>query len=197
VDRGTLVRKGFHLTSPVWLIWFWMPPDAWIGVPKLAVLLFFLCGALLIEAARLIFGFRIPGLRTYESDRLSGYAWGSLGLGFALLFFPGEFVIPTFCGMAWVDPLCAYSKKHGRYPVLPLAGYVWVATFLIAFVVPLAPYQTTPFGGLLAGERILLFATVAAGLAILAEYPNLRWIDDDFLMTVVPLLGLAGLSRIV
>ncbi len=197
MDRRTFVRRGFHLTSPVWLIWYWMPPNAWVGVQKEFVLLFFLCGALLIEAARLIFRFPIPGLRDYETDRLSAYAWGSIGLATGLFFFPGELVIPTFWGMAWIDPLCAYAKKKGRYPHLPLAAYFGLAVLILTFVVPLAPYQTTPLVGPSASARIALYALVAAGLAILAEYPNWRWVDDDFLMHIIPLLGLAALSRIV
>ena len=192
MDRGTFVRKAFHLASPVWLVWYWTPPDAWIGVPKVGVLLFFLCGTLLIEAGRLITRRRIPGLRDNESDRISAYAWGSLGLGLGLMFFPGELVIPTFWGMAWIDPLCAESRKKGGYPWVPFAAYLGLAVALMLFVVPLAPFQTAP----LPLWRMALYAPVAAVLGLAAERPNIRWIDDDFLMHIVPLLALAGLSKI-
>jgi len=188
VDR-TIVRRAFHLTSPVWLIWYWMPPDSWVGVPKAAVLLFFLCGALLIEAARLITGRRIVGLRDYEQDRMSAYAWGSLGLTLGLLFFPGEIVIVTFWGMAWIDPLCGFSRKRGGYPWLPFVAYLALGVALSVLVVPTAPYQTTAF----TLERIALYVPLAAVLAVAAERPNLKHFDDDFLMNVLPMLALAGL----
>jgi len=192
VDR-TIVRRAFHLTSPVWLIWYWMPPDSWVGVPKAAVLLFFLCGALLIEAGRLIFGYTIPGLRDYESDRMSAYAWGSLGLTLGLLFFPGEIVIVTFWGMAWIDPLCGYARRRGRYPQYPVLAYLglWLAVSLA--VVPLAPYRTAPIGGL----NLVLLGLVATALAIAVERPNLKYVDDDFLMHVVPMVALAAVFEIL
>lgn len=170
-----------------------MPPDAWVSVPKAGVLLLFLCSALLIEAGRLFTGRPIPGLRPNESDRMSGYAWGSLGLALGLLFLPGELVIPTFWGMAWIDPLCAYARKRGGYPWAPWAAYVALVVAVSFLVVPLAPPPTSP----VPLARLALYAPVAGALAIAAERPNLWWIDDDFLMHVVPMLGLAGLSRIL
>ena len=188
-----LVRRAFHLTSPVWLVWYWMPPDSWVGVRKEGVLLFFLCGALLIEAGRLIRGKRIPGLRDYESDRISAYAWGAIGLAFGLLFFPGELVIPTFWGMAWIDPLCGYVRKRGGSPGYLVAAYVLLWLAVSALIVPQALYQTTP----ITGPEVILFAPIAAALAVAAEKPDLKHVDDDFLMFVVPLLVLAGLSVVV
>ncbi|MBI4417036.1 MAG: hypothetical protein HY557_08635, partial [Euryarchaeota archaeon] len=66
MDRSTFVRRAFHLASPAWLVWYWMPPDSWVGVRKELVLLLFLCGALLIEATRLMTGRHILGLRAHE-----------------------------------------------------------------------------------------------------------------------------------
>jgi len=188
-----MVRRAFHLTSPVWLVWYWMPPDSWIGVRKEGVLLFFLCGALLIDAGRLILRKRIPGLRDYESDRLSAYAWGALGLTLGLLFFPGELVIPTFWGMAWIDPLCGYLRKRGRPIAHSVTAYILLWLAVSVLLVPLAPYETTP----ITGPEVILFAPIAAALAVAAEKPDLKHVDDDFLMFVVPLLALAGLSVVV
>ncbi|HKZ64099.1 MAG TPA: hypothetical protein VJ400_06625 [Thermoplasmata archaeon] len=190
MDRSTLVRRTFHLASPVWLVWYWMPPDAWIGVRKELVLLFFLCGALLIEAGRLITGRQFLGLRGYESGRLSAYAWGSLGLAVGLLFFPGEIVIVTFWGMAWIDPLCAHMRKKRGDPWVPFVAYVALAAFLSLLVVPTALYSTSPWSP----EVIAVFAPLAAIVALAAERPNLKHVDDDFLMHVLPMVVLAVLS---
>lgn len=189
---STLVRRAFHLTSPVWLIWYWMPPDAWVGVRKEAVLVSFLCLALLIEAARLISGRQLLGMREYESGRISAFAWGSLGLALGLFFFPGEIVIVTFWGMAWIDPLCLYARRKGGYPYVPLVAYLTLAVVLSLAVVPTAAYQTTA----LPAWRVFLYAPLAAILAVAVEKPNLRHVDDDFLMNVVPLLGLAAVQAL-
>lgn len=193
VDTSTLVRKGFHLSSPVWLIWYWMPPDAWVGIRKEAVLVSLLCVALVVEAGRLISGRRLPGFRGDEADRISSYAWGSLGLALGLLFFPGEIVIVTFWGMAWIDPLCAYTRRTGGYPWVPFVAYILLAMGLSFIVVPTALYQTEP----LDGGRIVLVAVLAAVLALWAERPNLRHIDDDFLMNVIPMVILTVLALVI
>jgi len=193
VDGSTLIRKGFHLTSPVWLIWYWMPPDAWVGVRKEAALVSILCIALLIEAARLITGRRFLGLREDESDRISSYAWGSMGLAVGLFFFPGEIVIVTFWGMAWIDPICAYARKRGGYPWVPLVAYVVLALGVSFLVVPAALYQTAPLGP----SRIAAFAILGAVLALGAEKPNWKHVDDDFLMHVVPMVVLAALFAVL
>lgn len=193
MDRSTLVRRAFHLTSPVWLVWYWTPPDAWVGVRKEGVLVLFLSAALLIEAGRLIFRYEIPGMRDYETDRLSAYAWGSLGLTLGLLFFGGELVIPVFWGMAWIDPLCGHGRREGYPLIIPWLSYLVLASIVSAVVVPFAPYQTTP----LATGSILLLMAIAGSVAVAVERPNLRHVDDDFLMTVAPLLVLAALTRIL
>lgn len=187
------MRKAFHLASPAWLVWYWLPPDAWIGVRKEAVLIVLLSVTLLIEAGRLISGRHLLGFRDYESDRLSANAWGALGLAMALLFFPGQFVIPAFWGMAWIDPLCAYTRKHGGYPWVPLAAYALLAALLLLFVVPLAVYQTTA----VPPPRMALYVPLAAVAAIASERPKLRHVDDDFIMHVVPLLTLTGASLLL
>lgn len=189
VDASAVVRRAFHLTSPVWLIWYWIPPDAGIGVRKEAVLVILLSLALLVEAGRLLSGRRLLGLRANESSRMSAYAWGSLGLAVGLLFFPGEVVILTFWGMAWIDPLCAYTRSSRGYPWVPFAAYALLAAVLSLTVVPTATYQTRMLGVL----EIALVATLGAAMALVAERPNLAYVDDDFLMNVVPMVVLSAL----
>ncbi len=193
MDRSTFVRRAFHLASPAWLVWYWMPPDSWVGVRKELVLLLFLCGALLIEATRLITGRHILGLRAHERERVSAYAQGGLGLAIGLLFFPGEYVIPAFCGMAWIDPLCAYTRRTRGYPWFPLVAYTVLATFLFLVVVPLAAFGTTP----VPWTRVAFLAPSAAVAAIAVERPNLKHVDDDFIMHIVPLLVLTATAWVV
>ncbi len=193
VDASTLIRKGFHFTSPLWLIWFWMPPDAWVGVRKEAVMVSILSVALLIEAARLMTGRHFLGFREDESNRISSYAWGSIGLAMGLFFFPGEIVIVTFWGMAWIDPFCAYTRKRGGYPWIPLGAYVVLAVGVSLLVVPTALYQTAPLGP----SRIAAFAILGGVLALVAEKPNWKHVDDDFLMHVVPMVALAALFAVL
>ena len=184
VDRSTLIRRGFHLTSPLWLIWYWMPQDSWIGVRKEAVLVSILCVALVIEAARLLTGRRILGFRADESERISSYAWGSLGLAFGLFFFPGEIVIVTFWGMAWIDPLCALARKKGWYRGIPILAY---AALFLAVEAAMEPFLAVSY----AWSTRVLFAVLATATAIPLEGRKVPQLDDDFLMLIVPMVVLA------
>ncbi len=173
-----LFRRLFHLASPVFLAYYWIPPSLAGGLTRQGLLLLFLGSALCVEVARIALGIPVFGMRHYEAARFSAYAWGTIGLALGLLFFPPVLVIPAFCGMAWIDPLAAWSRRTGRYPWPPAAGYA------VAFAGVLSA-----FGSLTPGEAAALTA-IAVPVALLAEYPDIRVVDDDFLMTVVPLLVL-------
>ena len=175
-----LFRRVFHLVSPVFLAYYWVPDPLPGGVAREALLILFVATAMAIEVVRIALRIPIFGMRGYESERISAYAWGTMGLLLGFLLFPMILVIPVFCGMAWIDPLCAWSRKAKIYPWLPAIGYAAV------------------FAGLLFAQRalaiaeVVAFTAIAVPLAILSEYPDLRWIDDDFLMTVVPLVILTA-----
>jgi hypothetical protein len=191
VSPPHLFRRLFHLASPVFLSYYWIPecvsrPDLTQaqcpvgGITREGLLLLFLGAALCIEVARISLRIPIFGMRGYEEQRVSAYAWGSIGLALGLVFFPPVLVVPVFCGMAWIDPLCAWARKTHRYPRLPAVGYAAVFASLLVAMGGLDPLE------------IAALTAIAAPVALLAEYADLRQVDDDFLMTVVPLLVLTA-----
>jgi len=68
------------------------------------------------------------------------------------------------------------------YPWVPAIAY---ATVFAGWLVLLRPLHSLDF------LEIAALTAIALPVALLAEYPNFRWIDDDFLMTIAPLLVLA------
>ena len=58
-------------------------------------------------------------------------------------------------------------------------------------------YQWGKFCVALGVPELVLFAPIAGAVAVAVERPNLKHVDDDFLMFVVPLLALAALSLAV
>ena len=170
-----LFRRLFHLASPAFLAYYWIPENLGLGLTRLSLTLLVLGSAMGIEVVRVALRIPLFGLRGYETERLSAYAWGSIGLFLGLLFFPPQFVIPAFCGMAWIDPLCSWSRRRGLYPAAPAAAYAAVfIVFLSAFRLPI--------------PAVAALAMLATASALLAEYPKIKEVDDDFLMTVVPLV---------
>ena len=173
-----LFRRVFHLVSPVFLAYYWVPDPLPGGVAREALLILFVATAMAIEVVRIALRIPIFGMRGYESERISAYAWGTMGLLLGFLLFPMILVIPVFCGMAWIDPLAAWSRRTGRYPWLPAIGYATVFAGVLLAVGTLNPAEAAAL------------TAIAAPVALLAEYPDIRVVDDDFLMTVVPLLVL-------
>ena len=132
-----------------------------------------------VDVARIALRIPVFGLRKYEAGRLSAYAWGTIGLALGLALFPTILVIPAFCGMAWIDPLCAWARASKKYPWLPAIGYTAVFASLLGIT-----------RGGLSVPAIVALTAIATPLALLAEYADLRLVDDDFLMTVITLIGL-------
>ena len=183
-----LFRRLFHLASPIFLLYYWIPEDLGnprTGLTREAVLVLVAGTVLAVDLGRLALRIPVFGLRKYEAGRLSAYAWGTIGLAVGFAFFSPILVIPVFCGMAWIDPLCAWSRRTGRYPWLPAAAYAGAFAFMLGILRALNPLQ------------IAALTAIATPVALLAEYPDVRVVDDDFLMTVVPLLVLAPLFYLI
>jgi len=190
VPSPHLFRRLFHLAAPVFLFYYWVPEclnrrDLTLAqcpatsVTREGLMLLFLGTALAVEIARISLRIPLFGMRDYETRRVSAYAWGTVGLAIGFVFFPPILVIPVFCGMAWIDPLCAWARRTGRYPWVPVVGYAAAFAFLLTGLGTLHPLE------------IAALTAIATPAALLAEYPDFRLVDDDFLMTIVPLAVLA------
>jgi len=160
-------------------VYYLLPDPLWPGgLTRDSALLLLLALVFILELARLLAGAEVPGMRPYEGDRISAAAWAALGMTIALLFFPPEYVTPVILGMGLVDPLIGElrARDSALYPALPAAVYFFMA--LLAMILMIGP-----------GANVLIASAAATGLALAAEKPKLRLVDDDFLMLIVPLVG--------
>lgn len=179
-DAGAMTRRLVHLATPTFLVYYFLPSPLWSGGPTRELgLLAFLAAVLVFEAVRLWRGLRVPGMRKYELNQMSAAAWAAIALTFAFLLFPFEYAAPVICGMAWVDPLIATVRRTKWYPYLPFAAHLSIMVTGFALL--------TPFT-----IEIILAGLTASVLAIAAESYKSKYVDDDFLMIVAPLLGLAA-----
>jgi hypothetical protein len=180
MDRGHWLRRFIHMLAPLFLVYYAIPNPIWEGGPSKELLL--ICALIIVlvfEAYRLTFKPKILGIRSYEYQRVSAATWAALGMTSTFLFFPLEYAAPVVIGMGWIDPLCGELRRveSRLYPALPLAVYFIIAlltmTYLIGFNI-----------------QVVLASIVATILAIAIEKPRLKYLDDDFLMLVVPILGI-------
>ncbi len=117
-------------------------------------------------------------MREYEANQVSAAAWAGVALTTTFLFFPLELAAPALVGMAIVDPLISIIRRTRMYPIVPIIIY-----FLIALVLMSALLEPS--------LKIAVGSAIASIIAVAAEYPKSSLVDDDFLMIVAPLVGLA------
>jgi hypothetical protein len=181
MDGGHILRRLVHMSSPIFLIYYWLPDPLWAGGPGRQIgLVFALFLTLIFEAVRMTRQLKIIGMRPYETNRLSAAAWAGIALVFAMLFFPFKLVAPVVFGMAWIDPLCGELRRRNSrfYPNLPRVAY-----FVLVLVIMSA---TVGFS-----IGILVAAALAAPVAVSVEKAKTRFLDDDFTMIVIPLIVIA------
>ena len=181
MDRGQVLRRLVHISAPAFLIYYYLPDPVFPGfIAKQPGLFLLLAMILVIEALRLYYSPQIIGMRDYESYRISAAAWTAMALTVTMSFFPIGIALPIILGMAWVDPLMGEMRrrKSRYYPSFPVLVYFLLIIIPLSFF-----YGLTP---LVIGASI-----VTTFLGIMSEIKKNWYIDDDFLMIVVPLAGLS------
>lgn len=186
---GHLARRLIHVSMAAmpWL-WYWHVAEleqasGWsrqaLGGALLALLV-------LGEALRLSLGLTVFGQRAYEARQISAMAWGGVSVTLVFLLAPERGLagaaigLPIVVALALVDPLMGElrrARRSGRLVALVgVAGCaaVWAgAAWQLGTPWPLVPLM--------------------AVVSVAAEWPSLRWIDDNATMTLVPLaLALAA-----
>lgn len=170
-------RRILHLLGGLVVLYYLLPPRP-LGVPNEALLLAGLAVVLALEALRHLVGLEMPTVRPVEARRPASYAYFAIALVAAVLLFPEPIGAVVALGTALIDPLIGELRgsRAGRrwYPLGPFAAYAALAALLFR--------ATTGWSG----AAILLLALLGAGVALAAERPKWRWVDDDLLMTLAP-----------
>jgi hypothetical protein len=169
------------MTASFYLVYYLLPEELVPGFYKWYGVIILMIVALLVEGIRLKTGKLVFGMRKYESKQISAYAWFALGTGIALLFFDMIFVVPVVIGMAVIDPIIG-EIRHRRKKFYPLVPSILYAIIMFTCLFLLSD---------MALWIIAVFTMVGTFCAIYAESWNIKAIDDDFLMVIVPLLALS------
>jgi hypothetical protein len=182
-DRKRLFRRGFHALTSLFVIYWWFPERVVeLDLTRDQIALIGLALLACFEAYRIHKGWIFFGLRDYEAKRPAGYFWGATGYVLALLLFEERFAMITILGTTLVDPILGELRTSPWKKWGPPVGFgAWCAVAATCVVVvPLAtPWALIPVG---------------AALAVAAERPRQSYIDDNFVMNVVPLLCLTALA---
>ena len=172
-----LFRRAVHVCAPLFAIYYVLPDPILPGLPLDQGVLFVMLFALGFEALRLIFRIKVPGMRSYEFDRPSAAAFTAVGMTVALLLFPIELTLPALMCMGWVDPLIGELRRRGSdlNPTLPMVVYFTIMLLGLMY------FQGLTF-------PVLLSAVLITPIALFLESRRFRFLDDDIVLILVPLL---------
>jgi hypothetical protein len=180
---GHIIRRLFHvsmLTIP--LAWYWGLDDleantGWTRTELAASLVVLI---VVLEAIRLWRGITVFGQRAYEARQVSAMAWGTGAIALVLWLAPTQglagacFGLPIVWSLSLVDPLLGELRRAGvRAPVVALSGVAATAAIWGVCV----PWLETP----------AWLVAVMPVVTVAAEWPRLKWIDDNATMTLLPL----------
>lgn len=150
-------------------------PKYWLSVIGVSIVL--------IEWVRLKNGWLFYGQREYEKNRPSAFVWTGLGLIFVFLFAPAyhgqdaAFAQPVIWSLVLGDPLLGECRRAG----LSIFKTIAITVLILSLVwLTAALWYQFPFW-------LILLMPI---LAILGEWPQIRWIDDNFMMVFLPIIAL-------
>ena len=176
---GHLFRRGFHIGMSILPFLYFEYGETISGYASMSELKFvsaMIIALVTAEAVRLKFGITIFGQRDYESKQVSALAWGAfaIGLTFLTLSEYPELVWPLILSLSLGDPFLGELRR---------VGIESRSVFLIGTVFIMAIWLATWH----LVETPLWLAFVMAPLCVAAEWPRLRWIDDNATMLLIPL----------
>ncbi|HWR27140.1 MAG TPA: dolichol kinase [Candidatus Thermoplasmatota archaeon] len=172
-------RRVFHTFAASFLFYYLLPDEEWINVIKIIVPVILVFCLIVIEYHRLRGALdhqRFFGLRNYEKKRPASYLYFGIAVLLLFLLFPQQIAIPCILCASFTDPVIGETRYHlGKKKA-----------YIIGFIISLFFFLITWFR---ADWRILILVSVigAAG-ALAGEAKKLRYIDDDFMIQMLPAL---------
>ncbi len=171
-------RRVFHAFGASFLFYYLLPNDVdWIvflknWVPPVLVIL-----AVTLEILRLkgkISSDHFFGLRMYEKNRVGSYVFFAIGVLVLIRFFPQQIAVPCILCACFGDPVIGEIRNHFD------KKYVYVLGFLICMFFFMISWVK-------ADVWLMIIVSVIGGLgAIIGETHKFWWLDDDFMIQILP-----------
>ena len=170
-------RRVFHTFGTSFLVYYLLPDLEWVNLFKFSAPILLVAFALFLECLRLtekINSDHFFGLRMYEKRRFGSYLYFGVGLLILLLFFPQQIAVPCILCACIADPVMGELRKNlGKKQVYAVGFLICMFLFLITL------YKADIW-------IVFLFSLVGAAAAVLSEVNKIWWLDDDFLIQIIP-----------
>ena len=177
--KGHLFRRAFHLAMSAIPFVYFEYGEKISDIFGLEVSQFVSAATILlivIEAIRLKLGFTIFGQRDYEAKQVSALAWGGIAIGLTLIALPDnpEFIWPLVLSLSLGDPFLGELRRKG----IESRNVVIIGSMFIALIW-LASWNFV--------DTPIILVAIMGPICVAAEWPRLRWIDDNATMLLIPL----------
>ncbi|MFH1101072.1 MAG: dolichol kinase [Methanobacteriota archaeon] len=170
-------RRVFHTFGASFLFYYLLPEGVWGSIVKIVLPVLLVAILVVVEYRRLHGSLdqkRFFGLRNYERGRPASYLYFGVALLLLFLFFPQQIAIPCILCASFLDPIIGESRFYfGRRNA-----------YLVGFFVSLFFFVVCWFRA--EWWIVILVAVVGACGALVGESKKLRWLDDDFMIQMVP-----------
>lgn len=176
---GHWCRRILHLCMiliPVVYLFYAHTIARFCSMTPVQLVLVILGIVIIAEIIRIHYRIVLFAQRQHEAEHISSFTWGVIALGFVLICVPEPiYAIPIVAGCAIGDPLMGECRRF-NLPTAVIIVYAIGVVALIWFICRL--WMPMPWW----------LPLVMAPVTVFAELPNLRWIDDNALMQLAPLV---------
>lgn len=170
-------RRVFHAFGASFILYYMLPEVDWLNLLKFWVPIGIIIFACILEYLRIkgkISSNHFFGLRMYEKKRVSSYLFFGVAIVILLLFFPQQIAVPCILCACIADPVMGEVRhRFGE-------KYVYIIGFLVCMIFFMITWYKAGF--------YVMFATsiIGAAGAVVGETKKFWWLDDDFVIQIVP-----------
>ena len=170
-------RRVFHAFGACFLFYYLLPDADWINLLKFWIPFLILVSLVILECLRIkgkVSSSHFFGLRMYEKNRIGSYLFFSVAMVTLLLYFPQQITIPCILCASIGDPVIGEVRsRFGGKSAYVVGFFVCMLFFVVAW------YK--------ADFLVMFFVSVVGALgAVVGEAEKIWWIDDDFMIQMVP-----------
>ena len=170
-------RRVFHAFGACFLFYYMLPNVDWINLLKFWVPPLIIVFAVILEILRLkgvISSDHFFGLRMYEKNRVGSYLFFGLAVLILLRFFPQQIAIPCILCGCLADPVMGEIRhRFGKVRVYLVGLLLCIVFFMVSW------YKADLW-------IVFLVSIVGASGAVVGEVKKFWWLDDDFMIQIVP-----------
>ena len=172
-------RRVFHTFAASFLFYYLLPEGDLMNSIKIFVPIILVICMVVVEYRRLRGSLdhqRFFGLRSYEKKRPASYLYFGIAVVLLFLLFPQQIAIPCILCASFSDPIIGEARYYlGNKKAYTIGFLISLFFFLITW------YQA-------AWWVLIPVSLLGASGALLGEAKKLRFIDDDFMIQMLPAL---------